>query len=133
MKAETTKLRFEEAQKLLNYGFSNYGYKKFASKGDFLKSIQISKGNEDTVNCIYADDAGALVKKGEENNVVQEINLKDIIQAPIYKGDKVGEITYSLNEEQIQKIDIIVEKDVLKTNLWTTTTKLFNNWFRLNR
>ena len=53
------------------------GYKKFASKGDVLKEITVEKGTEETLKCIYSQDAGALVKKGEENNVVQEVNLKE--------------------------------------------------------
>ena len=133
MKAETTKLRFEEAQKLLNYGFSNYTYKKFADEGEYLKEIDVEKGTEKKVNCIYSENAGALVKKGEENNIIQEINIKENLQAPIYKGDKIGEVTYSLNGENIQKINIVAEKDIPKSNLWTITTNLFNNWFRLNR
>lgn len=32
MKAPTTKIRFSEAQKLLDYGFVNYSYKKFGNK-----------------------------------------------------------------------------------------------------
>ena len=133
MKAESTKLRFEEAQKLLNYGFSNYGYKKFANKGDVLKEVQITKGTETTLNCIYNEDAGALVKKGEENNVVQEVNIKESLQAPVYKGDKIGEVTYSLKGEVFESVDIIAEKDIPKSNLWTVTTNLFNKWFRVNR
>jgi len=133
MKAETTKLRFEEAQKLLNYGFSNFGYKKFASKGDILKEIEVAKGTEKNLNCIYSEDAGALVEKGKENDVIQEVNVKESIQAPIYKGDKVGEVTYSLNGDKIKQVDIIAEKDIEKANLWTVTTNLFNNWFRVNR
>ena len=133
MKAETTKLRFEEAQKLLNYGFSNYGYKKFANKNDVLKEVEVTKGVEESLRCIYAQDAGALVKKGEENNVIQEVNIKENVQAPIYKGDKIGEVTYSLNGEKIQKVDIIAEKDIKKSTLWNITTTLFANWFRLTR
>lgn len=109
------------------------GYKKFASKGDVLKEIEITKGKENSLNCIYSEDSGALVKKGEENNVIQEVNIKESLQAPVYKGDKIGEVTYSLNGEKIQIVDIIAEKDIVKLNLWTVTTNLFNNWFRLNR
>lgn len=114
-------------------GLVDGGYKKFANKGDMLKEIQITKGTEKSLKCLYSEDAGALVKKGEENDVMQEVNIKDNLQAPIYKGDKVGEVEYTLNGEKIQKIDIIAEKDIGKSSLWTVTTDLFNNWFRLNR
>ena len=109
------------------------GYKKLASKGEVLKEIKITKGTEENLKCVYSEDAGALVKKGEENSIAQEVNIKENLQAPIYKGDKIGEVTYSLNGEKIDKVDIIAEKDIKKSNLWTVTTNLFNNWFRLNR
>lgn len=133
MKAETTKLRFEEAQKLLNYGFNNYGYKKFTNKGDVLKEILITKGTETNLRCIFKDDAGALVKKGEENSITQEINIKESLQAPVYAGDKVGEVIYTLNGAKINTVDIIAEKNISKSNLWSITTNLFEDWFNLNR
>ena len=34
MKAPTTKIRFSEAQKLLDYGFNTYEYKELAKKGE---------------------------------------------------------------------------------------------------
>ena len=109
------------------------GYKKFASGGDILKTIDITKGMEKQVNCIYKDDTGVLVKKGDEGNITQEVNIKESLQAPVYYGDKVGEVSYILNGEKMQTIDIIAEKDVTKSNLWSVTTKLFENWFKINR
>ena len=39
MKAPSTKVRFEEAQRLLDYGFNNYSYKEFGKSGDVIKNI----------------------------------------------------------------------------------------------
>ena len=112
---------------------ANGGYKKFASKDDVLKELEISKGTETKLNLVFKEDAGALVKKGEENEIVQEINIKNNLQAPIYQGDKLGEVSYNLKGAKINSVDIVAEKSVQKSNLWTVTTELFNNWFRLNR
>ena len=73
------------------------------------------------------------MEKGKEMKVVQEVNIKDNLQAPIYMGDKIGEVSYSLNDEIINKIDIVAEKTIEKANLWNITTKIFNIWFRVNR
>ena len=43
MKAPSTKVRFEEAQKLLDYGFNNFQYKKLATKNDILKEVAVGK------------------------------------------------------------------------------------------
>ena len=42
MKAPTTKLRFSEAQKLLDYGFNNYSYKELAKKDLELSKYKYS-------------------------------------------------------------------------------------------
>ena len=42
MKAPTTKLRFSEAQKLLDYGFNNYSYKELAKKDSIIRKVNIT-------------------------------------------------------------------------------------------
>ena len=133
MRAPTTKIRFSEAQKLLDYGFSNYSYKQFATKGEFLKKQNIYKGLEPTIDIIYDSNAGALVKKGEENNIEETITINENIYAPISKGQKVGEITYNLNGENVGKVDLISNSSVKKINLHSMCEKIFLNWFKVLR
>lgn len=45
LRAPTPKIRFSEAKLLLDYGFSNYSFKKIATKGDILQNIHVNKGN----------------------------------------------------------------------------------------
>ena len=128
MKAPTTKDRFAEATKLLDYGFSNYSYKIFAQKGDTIKEIPISKGVSSSVSAVLSSDAGVLLKKGEESNIVQNVNLPEEITAPINEGDKLGEISYSLNGEIIATIDIVAKNSVAKIDLPHMLQYVFNSW-----
>ena len=43
LKAPTTKIRFSEAQKLLDYGFNNYEFKSLAVRGNVLKEADVTK------------------------------------------------------------------------------------------
>lgn len=43
MRAPTTKDRFASAKKLLDYGFSNYQYKKFSQAEDFVTNVPVRK------------------------------------------------------------------------------------------
>ena len=128
MKAPTTKDRFAEATKLLDYGFANYSYKTFAQKGDAVKEIPISKGVSSSVSAVLSTDAGVLLKKGEESNIVQNVNLPEEITAPINEGDKLGEISYSLNGETIATIDIVAKNSVAKIDLPHMLQYVFNSW-----
>lgn len=133
MKAPTTAQRFSEAQKLLDYGFANYAYKEFGAKGETLKSVNVQKGIENSINAVYEETASVLIKKGQEKNVVQNINISDTIFAPIEQGQKIGEATFELEGKTIAKVNIIADKEVKKVTLWNITTNVYRKWFNVNR
>lgn len=83
MKAPSTKVRFAEAQKLLDYGFNNFSFNEFGKKGDVVKSIKVDKGTANEVEAILKDNAGTLLKKGQDKNVEQSISVPDSISAPL--------------------------------------------------
>lgn len=89
MKAPSTKIRFEEAQKLLDYGFSKFSFKSFGNKDDIIQSVSVNKGVTKNVNIILEENSGALIEKGKENQVCQSIEINNNIEAPIKKGDKL--------------------------------------------
>lgn len=132
MKAPTTKVRFADAQKLLDYGFSKFSFKQFAKKGDKLNKINVTKGVESGVDVQYSEDAGCLIEKGKENQIEQTISL-ETLTAPICKGQKVGEAVYTLNNNELSKIDLIAAKDVEKINIFTMSKSVIYKWINLNR
>lgn len=133
MKAPSTATRFAEAQKLLDYGFNTYGYKEFGKKDDIIQNITVDKGIQKTITAVLSDTAGTLIKKGQEKDITQNVSLQDSISAPVKKGDKLGEVTFTLNSEIVSKTDIIAGEDVNKVTLWNMTTHLYDSWFRLLR
>lgn len=133
MKAPTTKVRFSEATKLLDYGFSNYSYKEFGKTGDVVKSLMVNKGIVSSVDAVLENSCGALVKKGEDKNLEQNIILEDSISAPVTKGQKLGEVSYSINGEVVGSSNIIAKDDVKKISLWNMTTFLYESWYKLIR
>lgn len=89
MKAPTSAIRFAEATKLLNYGFSNYSVYSFGNKGDLINSIPVSKGSSEFVNAVLKDDAKFLTKKSKNQEVTQNLSLNENISAPIFQGQKI--------------------------------------------
>lgn len=89
MKAPSTKVRFAEAQKLLDYGFNKFSFKSFGNKDDIIQTVTVNKGVENNIDLILSDNAGTLIQKGKENQVTQSIEISENIEAPIQKGDKL--------------------------------------------
>ena len=129
MKGPTSKVRFEEASKLLDYGFANYSYTQFAKRGDVLKEVEVAKGTSPTVQGVFAEDSGVLIEKGQESSIVQNAYIEENLSAPIEAGQKIGEVKYTLNDVIVATIDIIASNDVAKINIYTMCQKVFWKWF----
>lgn len=89
MKAPSTKVRFNEAQKLLDYGFNKFSFKSFGNKDDVIQTVSVNKGVKSTVDAILESNAGTLIEKGKESQISQSVEIDKNIEAPISKGDKI--------------------------------------------
>lgn len=131
MKAPTSAIRFNNASTLLDYGFNTYSYKSFGNKGDFIKTITVTKGVSNSINAIYESSPSFLIKKGEESNITYEISLNESVPAPIQKDQQLGTITYSLNGSSIATVNLVAENSVDKIDLFNMSKYIFNKWFNL--
>lgn len=131
MKAPTTALRFSEAKKLLDYGFSKYLPVKLSTKDEIIKEISVEKGTESTVNAIYTDDKYYIVPKEQEFLISQEVRIPETIQAPINKGDKIGEIDYLLDENVIATVDVVADREIKKMSFLNMSSLVLRKWFSL--
>lgn len=133
MKAPTTKIRFANAQKLLDYGFSNYSITSFGKKGDTIKSINVTKGTSQSVNAILEDDADILTSNSNNGEISQEIVLEDTIAAPILEKQKLGEIKFSINGNVVSSVNLIADKKVDKLSFINILKSVLFKWFNLCR
>ena len=56
MRAPTSTIRFNEAKKLLDYGFANFSYTSLGTKGDIIQEVRVNKGINKTVNLVLEND-----------------------------------------------------------------------------
>lgn len=133
MKAPSTKVRFAEAQKLLDYGFSNYQYKDLATRGTVLKEADVNKGVNSKVNLVLESDVGLLLKKGDDKNIEQTVNISENLTAPIYEGQKVGEVVYTLNGEEVGRSNVVAETTVEKKTFFSIASYVYRNWLTMLR
>ena len=133
MKGETSSIRFSEAAKLLDYGFSNFEYFKYSNKGDLAKTVNVNKGLQNTVDAIFESDAGALIPKGQSSNITTSINLADTFMAPIDESQVLGNVTFSIGDEILGTVNLIASKAVTKLTFGSMMASVLDNWFNLLR
>ncbi len=133
MKAPSTKVRFLEAQKLLDYGFNKFSFKSFGNKNDIIQSVAVNKGVKSNVNIALDDNAGTLIEKGKESQISQSVEINTKIEAPIKKGDVLGKVSFSLDGSELASVNLIATDDVDKINLFTMSKKIIYSWIDLLR
>ena len=133
MKAPSTKTRFAEAQKLLDYGFGHFSFKSFGNKGDLIKNINVSKGVKSQIDIVLENNSGALIEKGKDSQITQTITLPDSVSAPVHSGQKIGEATFTLNGKTLATTNLIAKNNVEKLNPFTMSKSIIYNWINLLR
>ena len=133
LKAPTPAIRFSNAQKLLDYGFSNYTVTSFGQKGDVIKSVEIKKGTASSVDAILENDAEVLMSNGNNKDVTQEIKLDDTFNAPILEGQKLGEVEFSINGNVVSTVNLVANKSSDKLSFGSIIKFVMNKWFNMLR
>ncbi|MBQ3408716.1 MAG: hypothetical protein IJH12_05910 [Clostridia bacterium] len=133
MKAPTTALRFSEAKALLDYGFSNYSSYQLSSENEIVKDIIVNQGVQKSTTAIYSSTKSITLQKGQESKIVQEVKIPDNISAPVSQGEKIGEINYFLDGNQIGSVDIVSDKSIKKIGFINMSSYIFKQWFSLLR
>lgn len=133
MKAPTSAIRFSSASSLLDYGFSNFEFTSLAKSGDIVQTVQVKKGVNSTVNAVFEKDSGTLISKVNNINIDKSINLNENVSAPVSKGDVLGTVNFTLNDEKIATVNLIADCDVPKLNILTMSKSVFDKWFNLLR
>ena len=133
LKAPTPAIRFSNAQKLLDYGFSNYTVTSFGQKGDVIKSVEIKKGTTSSIDAILENDAEVLMSNGSSKDITQEIKLDDTFTAPILEGQKLGEVEFSINGNVVSTVNLIANKSSDKLSFGSIIKFVMNKWFNMLR
>lgn len=133
LKAPTPAIRFSNAQKLLDYGFSNYSVTSFGKKGDVIKSVEIKKGTTSSIDAILENDAEVLMSNGSNKDITQEIKLDDTFTAPILEGQKLGEVEFSINGNVVSTVNLVANKSSDKLSFGSIIKFVMNKWFNMLR
>ena len=115
--APSGSIRNEEITQLLNYGFSNYTVKTFATKGNLIQNININKHITGNIPIVFENTAAQVLEKGTDIQVTQELVLNPNITAPLNKGDVIGEIIFKDKDGNIvTKVNAIITEDIPRSS-----------------
>ena len=109
--------RFTEAGKLLEYGFSKVKKMKSMDKSRTERTVLVSHGEGFKVTAHPQEDVKFPLLQGDsEKDYTIKISGSGVVEAPIEKGQRVGQATVYYKGKKLNSIPMVADKDVYKGN-----------------
>ena len=125
MGAPDYKVRFQDAQALLTYGFGVCKIYIDENK-DPLKSLTVEGGVEELVPLRYSGEFRYLDTSGSDLSAVEKVlELPEAVTAPVAEGAEAGRVRYLLNGVEIGSVPIVFGAAVEKAGYLDYQKKIF--------
>lgn len=112
MDAPSSKVRFNEARALLNYGFAGYTFLLPDLPAEATAPVAVERGVVSAVPVEPEGSLSVLVPKLQKDQVTVEVSRTDHLQAPVRAGQTVGTCRVMAGEEELACLRLVAAEDV---------------------
>lgn len=116
--------RFSDAAKLLDYGFANYCVYTPSFKEE-IPEINVKNGMQSTLKAQANISGSFVIEKGKSKEVTYKLDVKEEVEAPVNKGDKVGTLTFYIGKDKLKEYPVVACHIVDKMDFSSVFTLLF--------
>lgn len=118
---------------MLDWAYANYSYVSMAEVDAVVAKARVWKGSGKWVDAVAPFGLGATVEKGQADSLTYEVELRPDLEAPLQRGQKVGEVIYTVDGQEVGRSDIVAGADVPKGNIfrviWDVITRALGRAF----
>ncbi len=116
MGAENSKERFSQAKKLLDFGFANLFIYKPSKSVKIKNNLRLAKGQKNSVKIKCNKIENELLDLNRKGNIRVNVSYKNNLQAPIIKGEVLGNVAVEDGNKPFRTYDIYADETVEKAN-----------------
>lgn len=119
---------FEESTKLLNTCFEKYKMREILEPYAQGENIKVSNGESDFVQTVTKHGFSYPLTDEEFNNIKIVRNQPEILDAPVVKEQKIGEIEIYLDKNLLFKENIYTIENVKSTKYLDKIWEIVDEW-----
>lgn len=124
MGGENSNERFSGAKKLLDYGFANWAFTTLTADLSNAGVVPVKKGVSVSVTPEASGKVDLLLEKGKTDQITQQLELAEQLEAPIAVGDEIGRVKFMLDGKQVGELTVISANDVDKITFFNSLAAL---------
>ena len=119
MGAETDGQRFQDAQKLIAYGFRYFENRQLYQADEVLATPGVWFGSVDTVAVGVADALTVTLPRGRYDDLEAVLDLPGSVEAPIDVGAAIGTVRVTLDGDVLAEIPLLAQTAVAEANFFS--------------
>ena len=118
MGTESAKARIKESQALLAFGSRFYETHRLYEAGQKLTENRVWFGDQKTLALGIGEDVYVTIPRRDYDNLKPTLEVKAKLEAPINKGDSLGNVTVMLGNDIVTTRPLVALAQVEKGSLW---------------
>ncbi|CQR72683.1 D-alanyl-D-alanine carboxypeptidase DacB precursor [Sporomusa ovata DSM 2662] len=127
--------RWYDSMQLLKYGFDQYDLYEYAEDGAVFAALPVENGLTDMVDALVAGPGSLVVTATDYPAITVEVDLPEKIKAPVYQGQKIGEIVFYVQDKAVKTVDLVAGSTVEEYTInkillrhWLSTIQRLSGW-----
>ncbi|CAM2910290.1 D-alanyl-D-alanine carboxypeptidase family protein [Legionella worsleiensis] len=125
--------RADDSEKLLNYGFRFFETHELYKSGQSITELPLYKGVVDKINVGLNDDQFITIPAGQYQRLNISTKVPSYLEAPVKKGDKVGDLVVQYDGNVISTRPLYALQDIEAGGFFTRAKDsirlIFKGWF----
>jgi len=123
--------KWRDTKTILNYGFDNYKYEQIVVENQPAGTITIERSKTPQLDVALSKDLNLPLSKQERDSIVIDINMPQMLRAPIEAGQGVGSAKVFVMGELAEEIPVITTSNADRHDLKTSLEKVLDIWLEM--
>lgn len=114
---------------MLDYGFRHIESRELVKKGEKMATVAVAGGEEQKVALVAEKELRLPVPNGDASAYRREIKAPRSVEAPVRRGEKIGEAVYYYKGQKVASVPLKAESHVGRENSFLGGLARF--WYRI--
>ena len=126
--SDNSKERFEDAKKMLSWGFANYTIYQPTIDNSLITDVSVLYGEENIAKSVVETPKPILVEKNLKDKITQRVDMCVDVEAPVEKNQTFGKIYFEIDGKKVGVCTVLSEKSIEKRNTWFIFSLLWSTF-----
>ncbi len=104
--------RNADLAELMEWAFDQYATYTLVREGERYATSAVPFAEDERLELVAAAGASRLVRMGDGSQFVERVVAPAMVELPVRKGEKLGEVVVTDGEEEVARVDLVATRDI---------------------